>query len=83
MFKKILLPVDGSSTSNQAIEKTIAGQKASRGYAEVRRKKSRCCGRLLGLDVGRLGKLGVTYQIGLDEFGEVGTIAHKGLNARA
>ena len=24
MFKKILLPVDGSSTSNQAIEKTIA-----------------------------------------------------------
>ena len=35
MFKKILLPVDGSSTSNQAIEKTIAMAEAFNSQVTV------------------------------------------------
>ena len=35
MFKKILLPVDGSSTSNQAIEKTIAMAEAFKSQVTV------------------------------------------------
>ena len=35
MFKKILLPVDGSSTSNQAIEKSIAMAEAFKSQVTV------------------------------------------------
>ena len=72
MFKKILLPVDGSSTSNQAIEKTMAMAEAFKSQVTV----------VSVIDNYAFADVGVDFAYGQTEYREAATAeANASLNA--